>query len=385
MTHDSNVIQIKHLTLIGTAHVSENSVQEVKQTIAKIQPQHVCVELDKQRYENIKYKNKWQDTDIITVIKEKKLAGLIIQIVLAFIQNKMTTTTESGAELKQAIQSAKENNAEIKLIDRNIKITLNRIWRKITFREKISMIGSVFETAEEDMTEEKIEKIMENDVIEVAFSNMEKQLPIIHHVLIAERDQYMANNLINIMSKTDQPIVAVIGKGHLKGITTILENNQPTENNEQLDIIPDKKFSTKLLEIAFPTLIIGLIIASFFISSEQGFNQLTTWILWNSSLAALFTLLSGGHILSVLTAFITAPIGTLNPVLSVGVFVAFVEATLRKPRVKDMENILHDISGIKTFIGNRFLKILLLFLVSNLGGALGNIIGGSQLIRNLFN
>lgn len=382
----TNIKKIENVTLIGTAHVSEESVIEVKKTIKEINPQVVCIELDSQRYDNMINQNKWKDMDIISVIKQKKMAGLLIQIILGAFQKKMAVKTESGAEMKQAITSANEIQADIQVIDRDIKITLNRIWRKIKFREKASLIGSAFSSAEElegTDTEEQIQQIMDNDIMELAFSDMKKQLPIVHEVIISERDQFMANNLRDLMKKTNEPIVAVVGKGHLSGISNILKNDLVTTENKVLDVIPEKKISSKLLEFIVPALIVGLIIFSFFVGS--GIDQLTTWILWNSSLAALFTVLSGGHILSVITAFVTAPIGTLNPVLSVGFFVAIVEASLRKPRVKDLEHVLDDVSSVKSFMKNRFLRIVLIFFTSSLGGALGNIIGGSQLIRNLLN
>lgn len=379
-----NIIKIKNLTLIGTAHVSEDSVHEVKETIDLAQPKIVCIELDSQRYESMINQNKWEDTDIVSVIRQKKLAGLLIQIVLSSFQKKMSTSTESGAELKQAIQSANESHAQIELIDRDIRVTLNRIWRKISFWEKASLIGSGLTSSEElddKTTDEQIKKLMENDIMETVFSDMKKQLPIVHQVIISERDEFMANNLREIMSATNETIVAVVGKGHVPGITKILEDNIPTTENKRLNIIPKKKISSRIAEFAFPTALVATIIASFFVGS--GFDQLTTWMLWNSSLAALFTLLSGGHFLSVLTAFVTAPIGTLNPVLSVGFFVAIVEATIRKPRVKDLKHVVDDMASVKTFMKNRVLRIILVFFTSSLGGAIGNIIGGTQLIRHL--
>ena len=224
---------------------------------------------------------------------------------------------------------------------------------------------------------------MKDDVMELAFSSFKEKLPIIHKVLVEERDEYMANNILELT--TNEEVVVIIGKAHLNGIFNKVKNNSNTHNNAELDIIPNKTLGTKLANWSFSILIIGLLIASFvFGDYNVGMDQLKQWILWNSSLAAIFTLLARGSFVSAIVAFLTAPIGAISPALSVGIFVAFSEAIVKKPTVNDMANIFEDTSSIKTILNNKFLKIIVLFFVSSLGGAIGNIIGGSQLIKNLF-
>ena len=383
----TNVKQINNITLIGTAHVSKDSVNEVQEVIERIQPKYICIELDEERYINLTNETRWENTDIVQVIKEKKFAPLLMQIILGAFQKRFAQNTESepGAEFKMAITKASELNANLELIDRNIKITLNRIWRKLSFWKKNQLITSFLlgEENENDLSEAKLQEIMNDDILETSFASLKEDVPIIHEVLITERNQYMANNILNIT--TNEPIIVVIGKGHLQGIADLIQNNKNTKNNEELEIIPEKSIVSKLLNYLVPTLIIGLIVASFWFGDYNiGLNQLKTWLIWNSSLAALFTFLGRGSLLSVITAFITAPIGTIHPILNVGMFVAFVEAWQKKPTVKDMSNIFNDITSLKTIIKNRFLHIIALFFISSLGGAIGNIIGGSQLIKNLF-
>lgn len=382
----SNLRETNNITLLGTAHVSKESVKEVEELILKKQPKYICIELDKQRYDNLVNDEQWKNTDIVSVIKNKQFPGLVMQVIIASVQKKfsLTTNSEPAGEFKKAIELAKQTNAEIILIDRNIKITLNRIWRKLTLFNKVDIITSfLFGSDDTELTENSIQDIMKDDVMELAFSSFKEKLPIIHKVLVEERDEYMANNILELTTKEE--VVVIIGKAHLNGIFNKVKSNSNTHNNAELDIIPNKTLGTKLANWSFSILIIGLLIASFvFGDYNVGMDQLKQWILWNSSLAAIFTLLARGSFISAIVAFLTAPIGAISPALSVGIFVAFSEAIVKKPTVNDMANIFEDTSNIKTILNNKFLKIIVLFFVSSLGGAIGNIIGGSQLIKNLF-
>lgn len=383
----TNIVTINNITLVGTAHVSKESVKEVQATIDAIQPKYIGIELDKGRFETMQNNNKWENTDIVKVIKEKKVAPLLMQIILAAFQKRFAANTESapGAEFKMAIEKAHEYKAELRLLDRNINITLTRIWRSLTFWQKAKLIVAfLFGNGEqENLDENKLQEIMNEDIIETTFSSLREELPVIHDTLILERNEYMVNNIFDI--HTDEKIVVVIGKGHLNGMADLIKQKKNSHRNKELDTIPKKSIGSKVLEYLFPAVIIGLILASFFFGNYTiGMEQLKTWLLWNSSLAALFTLLGRGSLLSVITAFVTAPIGTIHPILNVGMFVALVEAWRKKPTVKDMSDIFNDISHIKTIFKNRFLHIIALFFLSSMGGAIGNIIGGSQLIKNFF-
>lgn len=382
----SNLRETNNITLLGTAHISKESVKEVEELILKKQPKYICIELDKQRYDNLVNDEQWKNTDIVSVIKNKQFPGLVMQVIIASVQKKfsLTTNSEPAGEFKKAIELAKQTNAEIILIDRNIKITLNRIWRKLTLFNKVDIITSfIFGSDDTELTENSIQDIMKDDVIELAFSSFKEKLPIIHKVLVEERDEYMANNILELTTKEE--VVVIIGKAHLNGIFNKVKSNSNTHNNAELDIIPNKTLGTKLANWSFSILIIVLLIASFvFGDYNVGMDQLKQWILWNSSLAAIFTLLARGSFISAIVAFLTAPIGAISPALSVGIFVAFSEAIVKKPTVNDMANIFEDTSSIKNILNNKFLKIIVLFFVSSLGGAIGNIIGGSQLIKNLF-
>ena len=196
----SNLRETNNITLLGTAHVSKESFKEVEELILKKQPKYICIELDKQRYDNLVNDEQWKNTDIVSVIKNKQFPGLVMQVIIASVQKKfsLTTNSEPAGEFKKAIELAKQTNAEIILIDRNIKITLNRIWRKLTLFNKVDIITSfIFGSDDTELTENSIQDIMKDDVMELAFSSFKEKLPIIHKVLVEERDEYMANNNYN--------------------------------------------------------------------------------------------------------------------------------------------------------------------------------------------
>lgn len=376
--------QDKEIILIATAHVSAESVALVKEVIETEQPDSVCIELDEGRYETILNPTSWEDTDVVKVVREKKVGFLLVNLVLSSYQKKLAEQMDSpvGGEMLQGIESAKEVEAELVLADRDIQITFKRIWGYLNLWEKskllVSLVFGTDEEEEDELTEETLAEMMESDMLAGAMADLEKEFPVIGEVLINERDMYLANKIKNAPG---EKVVAVLGGAHVPGVSKEIYQ---TQDLTKITTTPPKKISSKLVELIVPALIIGLIAYSFYVGIDTGWRQLSTWILWNSGLSALFTLFAFGHPLTILTSFVAAPLGTLNPLVAVGMFAGITEATLRKPTVKDLQTIQTDIFTIKGFFQNRVLKVFLVVIMSSLGGSLGNFIGGFDLIRNLF-
>lgn len=373
----------KEIILIATAHVSKESITLVKEVIEAEQPNSVCIELDEARYDNIRHPKAWEETDIVQVIKSKKVGYLLVNLVLSSYQKKMAKQLDTpvGGEMLQGISSAEEIGADIILADRDIQTTFLRIWRELSFWEKSKLLVSLFvsfEDEEEELSEADLANMLESDMLESALADLRKEFPVIGQILVHERDIYLATK---IKEAPGGKIVAVLGGAHVPGVTKEIFE---THDLERISTVPPAKKTTKLIGWLFPAAIVALVIYSFFVSVDTGWQQLSTWILWNSGLAALFTLFSLGHPLTILTSFVTAPIGTLNPLVAVGFFAGIVEATLRKPRVHDLQTVQEDISSVKGFFRNRVLRILLVVMMANIGGVIGNFIGGADMIRNLF-
>lgn len=371
----------KNIFLLGTAHVSKISAQEVKQHIEEIHPDSVCIELDQDRYESLLHPAQWEQTDIIQVIKQKKTGFLFANIILSSYQKKIAKKMEisPGAEMKQGIQSAQEIGANLVLADRRIQTTFTRIWRKHSFWQKCKLLTSIIFSLfdDEDITEADLEQLKQSDMLESALKEIQHDFPVVAEVLIHERDQYLATK---IAQAPGQQVFAVLGAAHVSGVAEIIRSGQlPTLS--QLEELPTKSNVSKLVGWAIPALIFFLVAFTFFQNSTAGLDQIKSWILWNGSLSALGTLLAFGHPLSILTAFIAAPITSLNPLLAAGWFAGLVEATIRKPKVHDFENLTEDVNSIRGIWKNRVTRILLVVLMANVFSTLGTIISGTDIIK----
>ncbi|MEW4402330.1 TraB/GumN family protein [Enterococcus sp. AN402] len=375
------VIQDKTYYLVGTNHISKESAELVKNVINEVRPACVCVELDQKRYQKYTSPEEWAKTDIIKIIKQNKLVMLFSNIVYGVLQRKLAKEkgTIQAGELIQALESAENVGADIQLIDRDIQVTFKRMWRHLSFTQKPKLIMTFFSEFE-DVETERLEDFLESDSFDNVFIQLSKKFPTIYDDMITERDKVMVTNLQK--SKYDVNVV-VVGKAHINGIKEKLKEEKNYDISE-LTSIPSRKLSSKLIEFIFPLTIILLLAVSFFSGVQVGFHQLLKWWVWNGGLAAIFTCFALPSPLTILTSLIMAPVGALSPVLSVGVFSALVEATVKKPTVRDFLTVQDDFLSIKTIYSNRLIKIGLVFLLSNLGGAIGNIIGGIGILNSLF-
>jgi pheromone shutdown-related protein TraB len=373
----------KELILIATAHVSHESVDLVKQVIESEQPDSVCVELDEGRFESVMNPKKWRETDIVKIIKSKKVVAMLANLALSSYQKKIAKklNIQVGREMIQGIESAKENGAELILADRNIQTTFMRIWRKLTFFEKIKLFFSFFlsfDKEEASLTEEDLQNMLKDDILESLLKDLRKQFPTIGEVLLSERDQYLA---AKIKEAPGKKIVAVLGGAHVPGVK---EEIYKTQDLDRITHIPPAPKWTKAIGWAIPIAIVAIIIYSFFQSMQTGIEQISAWVLWNGAFSALFTALALGHPLSILTAFVVAPISSLNPLMAAGWFAGLVEATLRKPTVDDVGKVPEDFYSFKGFFKNRFLRILLVVIMANIGSMIGTFIAGLDIIKNVF-
>ena len=384
---EDNVTKIEYLDkqiiLIATAHVSKESAELVKKVIDEERPDSVCIELDEDRYQNIMKPKEWENTDLIKVIKSKKVGFMVANLFLGSYQKKMAAKLGNpvGGEMIQGIKSAEETGATLVLADRKIQTTFLRIWRKLNLWDKIKLVVSLLYPSDEDdtdITSDDIAKLLEEDMIEAAMAGLKKEFPKIGEILISERDQYLA---AKIKEAPGKKVVAVLGGGHVPGIKQEIFKEQ---NIAAISEVPPPSRLSKIIGWIIPALITGVLLYSFIMNFQTGLQQLSLWILWTGALAAAFTALSLAHPLSILTSFLAAPLTTLHPLLACGWFTGLTEATLKKPSVKDVQNIQNDIFSIKGFFTNRLLKTVLVMFMANLGASIGTFIAGTNLIKNLF-
>ncbi|ESU33520.1 conjugal transfer protein TraB [Bacillus sp. 17376] len=369
----------KEYILIGTAHVSKHSAEQVKEVIEAERPDSVCVELDEQRYKTISEGSKWQEMDIIQVIKEKRASLLLMNLAISSFQNRMAKELgiKAGQEMIQGIESAKEVGAKLVLADRNIQITFSRIWGNLGLKGKAILLSQIITSifSRDSISEEELEKLKEQDTINAMLNEFTETFPRLKKPLIDERDQYLAQK---IKEAPGEKIVAVLGAAHVPGIK---EEIKKDHDLKKLRAIPPKSNWPKIIGWSIPVLILAIIVYTFLANPSAGFAQTVSWILWNGSLSALGAAIAMGHPLTILTAFIAAPITSLNPLLAAGWFAGLTQAYIRRPSVKDFETLSEDVFSLKGFWHNKVSRVLLIVVLANLGSSLGTFIGGADVIR----
>ncbi len=360
----------KEIILVGTAHVSRKSSELVDQVIAAERPNTVCVELCKSRFEAIKQKKNWQETDIVKVIRGKQTLLLLSQLLMASFQKKIAEKfgVIPGEEMMRAMDKAEEIGAEIVLADREIRVTLLRTWRMMGIWSKIKLLSGVLlsSLSHKDITEEDIEKLKQGDALELALETFGQRLPEIKTTLIDERDKYLAHEIGNAPGSR---IVAVVGAGHVPGIIkNIGKNVDITDTNR----IPPKSRWGRSFTWLISVAVIGLIVTGFLHSGSQAsLNMIKWWMIANGALAGIGAIVVMAHPVTIAASIISAPITSLNPMIAAGWVAGMTEAMLRKPRVKDFMNLRDDIATMRGFWHNKITRILLLVVFVNLGSSIG--------------
>ena len=370
----------KEITLVGTAHVSMESAHLVERVIEDEDPDTVCVELCQSRYQSITQKNRWQNTDLMKVIKEKKVFLLLSNLMLAYFQKKIGQRLgiKPGEEIMRAIEAAKVAGASIHLADRDIRTTLARTWRLMGLWTKMKLLVQFLSSVGEvgAINEEDIEEMKRKDVLETLLSEIGESFPEIRRILIDERDQYLAHKIRNAPGKK---IVAVVGAAHVPGVQRYWQKPVDTD---MLDQIPPRGRLSGFLKWGIPALIVGIVIVGFFISgASAGIHMIKWWILANAVLAGLGAALALAHPLTVLSAIIAAPLTSLNPMIAAGWVSGLVEAFLGKPKVRDFENLPEDISSLKGFWRNKITRILLVVAFTNIGSSLGTFVAIPLMVK----
>lgn len=369
----------REIILIGTAHVSRASAELVKRVIEDEKPDTVCVELDEQRYESIRQANKWKDTDIFKIIREKKTTLMLINLAVASFQKRVAKQfgVEPGMEMLQGIRSAEETGARLVLADRNIQITFARIWASVGFWGKIKLMTQILWSilSSEEITEDELEKMKTRDMLDAMLEEFTEQAPRLKTPLIDERDQYLAQK---IREAPGSKVVAVVGAAHVPGITREIQREHDLG---ALTALPPKSNWPKIVGWVLPVAIVALIAVTFFLNPSVGVQQTISWLLWTGLLSGLGAAAALAHPLAVLTAVVAAPLTTLHPLLAAGWFAGFTQAYFHRPSVRDFESLSEDVLSVKGFWRNRVTRILLVVTLCNIGASFGTFIAGADIVR----
>ncbi|MDD3423331.1 TraB/GumN family protein [Sphaerochaeta sp.] len=369
----------RQILLIGTAHVSKESVDEVELAIETEQPDHICLELDDGRMKNKDQENAWSNMDVKKVIKENKGFLLLANMALASFQKRMGDQSGSapGQEILSAAKLAKEKGIPYSLCDREIQVTFKRAWRKSNLWNKAKLIATIISAvfSNEKISEQELEDLKKADVMQNMMDEMAKELPSVKAVLIDERDRYLATS---IYLAPGQKKLAVIGAGHQRGIIKTLEElEQGKISTDLADIseVPKAGNAGKIISWAFPILIVGILLYGFInLGSSEGIKMFGYWLAVNMSFTALGAILALAHPINMVVSILSAPLTSLHPAIGVGMVSGLMEATLRKPKVKDFEQLGDDATTFKGWYRNRVLHTLLVFLYTSLAASIGNVV-----------
>ena len=385
------VLGNREFTLIGTAHVSRESIEEVSGIIRQEKPDLVCVELDEGRYASITQKESWSNLDMVKVFKEGKGFLLMANLVLSGFQRRLGAElgVKPGEEMKVALDISKELGIPYALCDREVQITLRRAWASCGLWGKCKLLASLCASAftTEKISAEKIEELKNHNELDNMMNELADYLPQVKETLIDERDQYLAAKIwdgaLNQYTsgspqEAKQKVLAVVGAGHMQGIKAHLEKIASGEKNADvsaLNRIPSRSVLSKAPAFLVSGILLTLFVSGFLRGgAEMSFSMLRLYVLWNGSLAALGAILALGHPFAVLASFLIAPFTTFVPFIGVGLFAGIIQVVLKKPRVADAQSLIDDVGSLRGFYRNRITHALLVFFLANLGSSIATFI-----------
>ncbi|MEW6078863.1 MAG: TraB/GumN family protein [Thermodesulfobacteriota bacterium] len=363
----------KTVFLVGTAHVSRQSAELVSSIIADKRPDTVCVELCQPRFDSIRDRNKWREMDLFKVVKENKAFLLLANLLLASFQKKIADQfgIKPGEDMISAITAAEAVGARIHLADREIRITLARIWKAVGFFSKMKLLFQLLTAivGADDVKEEDIERLKQEDVLQVMLSELGSSFPVLQKILVYERDRYLAHRIKNAPGQT---IVAVVGAAHVPGIRQFWDTE---DDITELDTVPPPGIFSQIVKWSLPLAIIAVLAAGFIYGGKDtGMQLVGIWVGVTSAMAALGAIVSWSHPITILVSAVVAPVTTLHPLLAAGWIAGLSEALLKKPTVGDLEDLPQDITSLKGFWKNRATHILLVTALVNLTASLGTFI-----------
>lgn len=363
--------------IIGTAHVSDRSIAEVREVLELERPSIVAVELDVARYNALRGEPEVKELPLKEILGQGRFYYFLLHWLLAYVQRKIGSEigVKPGAEMLTAIEKAEEIGAKVALVDRNIQITFQRFWSKMSFFEKARLFFALLlASLGLGVKEIDIDRITEEDVVTQLLNELRQFSPGAARVLIDERDAYIAGNLL--MLAREGKVVAVVGAGHRAGIQNLLDNPDKIPPLESLVTLPKKRLS--LMKIGSAAILL-MFLSLFLLFAISGvpirtlFTALLYLFVTQGILSALGVLIARGHPFSAATAFGLAWFGFLHPFLAIGWLAGLVEAYLRPPSTEDFKTIM-EAESFSQLMGNRLFRVVLVAGLANLGSMIGTFI-----------
>ena len=377
--------------LLGTAHVSRVSADAVRELLARERFDAVAVELCEPRYQSIRDPEAFRRLDLFQVIRQGKVGLIAANLALSAFQRRLAEQfgIEPGAEMKAAIDGADAQHLPVWLVDREIGVTLKRAYHAVGFLDRLAIVGGLGASVltREDVSEDEIEKLKEGDLLGSMFNEFASESPQLYDALIGERDRFMTARLREQAADgAARRVLVVIGAGHLAGIARELaqQNEMPRPLVDRLSQVPPPSRWPKWLAAGVFVVIAGAIGFAFTRGAQAGTQALLAWTLFTGGFAAVGALLAMAHPLSVVAAFVAAPLKPFRPGVPASAISAGVEAWLRKPRVADFDSLRDDVAHWSGWWKNRIARTLLNFMFVTIGTIVGEYVAGFHIIKNLF-
>jgi pheromone shutdown-related protein TraB len=366
----------REVWLVPTAHVSKESVEDVRATVEAVEPDTICIELCRGRYEALTNQDSWQKMDVVKIVRQGKAMMLLAQLILSSFYRKLGERlgVKPGAEMLEGARLAEEKGVKLELIDRDVQITLRRVygylgfWRKLVLASHL-MVGLMLK---EEIDEEAIERMKHQDQLEAVMAEFATKYPEIKERLIDERDVYLAQKIRRCEGKR---IVAVVGAGHVEGMKEHIMQDEPLA---ELEKMPPRSIWPTILKWGIPLLIVGIFGLGFLKGGSRAtVTNVYIWILVNGVLSAIGAALAMGHPLTILSAFLAAPLTSLNPLMAAGWVAGLVQAAICRPTVRSLEDLPNSVETLKGWWHNPVTRILLVVALANLGSVIGTYVGGT--------
>jgi len=386
----SDDVRVVHLgerevVVLGTAHVSRESVDLVRSAILELRPDAVCVELDPKRYEALARPERFEALDLREVIRTRQLATLGLNLALASYQRALGVSlgVKPGAELLEAARCAEAEGIPVALCDRDVRITLRRAWRALSLWKRALLIGTfsaaIFER--DELSEDDLRELRRTDVLSRLLTELGDAFPGLKRVLIDERDAYLAQR---IRETPGRRLLAVVGAGHLEGLVGTLERGEPVDL-AALSALPTPSRLGRVLAGGLPALVLlAFLVIGLRDGSAVAGQNVAYFALATGLPSAAGTLLAFGHPASILAALLLAPLTAIHPLIGIGHVTALVQSWMRPPFVRELSSALDDLGSARGLWQNRLLRVLLVFTLSTLGGMIGTWVGGARLVSSLF-
>jgi len=379
----------ENILVVGTAHVSPDSVKEVRDAIDAFRPDIVAVELDERRLKVLSDRKGWESTPMTRLLKDRNAYVFIAQSFLSSYQRRLGEKfgAEPGSEMLEAIKAAERNHIQVLLADRDITITLKRAWKKMTAREKWRIVWTLmqlpFVDYDEEAEEIDLKELMKEDALTSMMNELKELAPNVAEVLLFERDTYIARRIAD--ASHGKRVLAVVGAGHVKGVKEKIEKvlaNEKLPSYQELEYLAPPGFPWgKVLGWGIAVLLVVLIV---WIGIRNGPNASLEafgwWFLIHAVLSAIFCAAARGHPYSIGTAFIASPFTAIHPGVAAGWFSGLVEAKVRTPTVKDWQELGHT-KSTKDFFNNRVIRVLMVAALTNVGSMIGTFVAFPYLIK----